>query len=475
MDKKLLITFAILIVIGGILFVVYIQPDTKYERSAEIEAVEGCPPAPNFFEPIDYVEWLNNQYAIDKPQNLSKPYSRFWPEPMSSNDGFPKPPRDIHDKLIALSTGPEWKPTQYPNVNDYLDSVAPMIEIFKDEVENARGYRFIPKPGKLNPRNPIYILLPKIDGSRYVIPCLLSLAWRSGGNHQKSLLETWKLGLRHATHLQQSNQLLLIRIGMTIRLLVYTSMRAAASNNELNQQGIRNTLQLLDDIDPGPPDIHESIRIEWGGTLGFVQALYPQGHLNHELAEMIGYAGGQSPRFVDSEQVYASRISPAQLVKSTDEHYVVMLGIAENPVSLHSFQKLRNLDMANFVGILRNHPLRPSIQPILKLVFREAIRCSASRRGTRLVFDVLAHFDTYGLLPKELTEICDNSLQRTDPGSSKDFIYRVSDQSTRNGFVLYSVGEDGINDDGRHGPWGDLYKQTIPTECDFVFWPFQRD
>ncbi len=230
------------------------RPGIEYKRSAEIQAVKGRPPVPNFLEPVDYVAWIDRQYAFGKPKGSAQSYSRLWPEATDSGGGMAVPSRDVRAMLLALSAGPEWQPAKHPLVEEYLDSVSHMLEVFRAEVERAPGYRFAPHPDKEDPRNPMLVLLPKIDASRHAIPCLLALAWRKGADRQAQLLDAWRLGLRHAGHLQDSKQLILGRIGMAIRLTVYESMRAAASTDELDSQGFQKTRQLLTEVDPGPLD-----------------------------------------------------------------------------------------------------------------------------------------------------------------------------------------------------------------------------
>lgn len=272
MAKKLLIAAALLVT-ASIALIVFDRTGTDYQRAPEIDAVAERPPAPDFFESVDYVAWMNQQFAAGKPPGSSEAYRRFWPEPSAGEDGMPKPSKTVREQLLTLTTGPEWQRGQHSTVEGYLSSVASFLDLFKAEVDGASSYRFVPKPDKQDPRNPMLVLLPRIDGSRHVIPCLLALAWRQGADRQSRLLEAWRLGILHAKHLQESNQLILIRTALAVRLTVYESMRAAASLDELNDEGIEVAICLLSDVDPVSPNLRQAIRIEWGGTLGFVQAL----------------------------------------------------------------------------------------------------------------------------------------------------------------------------------------------------------
>jgi hypothetical protein len=449
-----------------------------YDRAPAIDTIVGRPPAPDFFDPVDYVAWMKEQFAVGEPPGVAEAYSRFWPAPRSPEPGLARPPEPVRDRLLALATGPGWQPDDYPAVDDYLSSAAPMLEVFKAEVEAAPGYQFAPEPDEQDPMNPFLLLLPNISGSRRAVPCLLALAWREGADRKARLLEAWRLGLVHAKHLQESRQLIIMRAAFAVRLAVYDSMRAAASLKAIDGDGIEAALRLLVDVDPGPPDLRESVRIEWGGTLGFLQSMYPRGRLNRKLAEMIGYVSHEQPtgpRFVKSDEVRTSGVSPAKLAKAVDHHYFTLLSIVKDPLTLRTIEQLGQHDAANAVGPLRGHPLRSSVQPSYYLVVREALRAETTRRATRLVLAVLTHLRNKGRLPTALAEVCHDQRECIDPCSGEEFVYTVSDPSAPDGFRLYSVGEDGADDGGDHGPWSDINKRALPTGRDFVFWPFQRE
>lgn len=475
MTKQLVISIVAVLVLGGTLMVILDRTNTTYERPPEIKASAVRPPAPDFFEPVDYVTWMRDQFAEGRPLGSSEAYSRFWPQPHSSEVGMPSPSKAARSQLLSLATGPVWRAGQHDDVDDYLSSVDSILGVFKDEVERAPGFQFVPKPDMQDPSNPMLVSLPKIDGSRHAVPCLIALAWRDGADHQVELLDAWRLGLQHARHLQESKQLILVRTALSIRMTVYESMRAAASLDALDANGVKSALELLSTVDPGTPDLRESVRIEWGGTLGFVQALYPRGRLNRELADMIGYVGGKSPRFVESDEVRASGVSPASLAEAADRHYAQLLEIAASPISNQLMHRLAALDAENASGPIGGHTLRPSVQPDLRLVFREALRTSTTRRGTYLVMSLLNHFQTEGQLPSNLAEACGNHEQRLDPCSDGEFVYSTQDSSKPSGFKLYSFGEDGVDNEGNRGSWGDIDKRTNPQGVDIVLWPFEAN
>ena len=51
---------------------------TSYERPEHIAGLERVPPPPNFFDPVDYVAWLDEQGAADAPPDWTNTYKAFW-------------------------------------------------------------------------------------------------------------------------------------------------------------------------------------------------------------------------------------------------------------------------------------------------------------------------------------------------------------------------------------------------------------
>jgi hypothetical protein len=78
-------------------------------------------------------------------------------------------------------------------------------------------------------------------------------------------------------------------------------------------------------------------------------------------------------------------------------------------------------------------------------------RTIALRHGTRLLVHLILHQSEYGSLPETLSQLKnleDLAEIREDPFSESEFVYLP----IRDGFLLYSLGEDGKDDGGRPQP-----------------------
>ena len=434
---------------------------TLYERSKSTVSVEDAPPAPNFHEPVDYVTWLNEQYASGKPEEWTDTYAAFW-ERSSTDRGMPDPAEEVETQLAALSLGPSWYPADHPEVQSYLNEVQGHCGLFKREVGKP-GYRLRLQADPVNPYNPV-LPLPRIALSQYAVHALLAESWRDAPDQKSRMLDAWRIGLRHAGHLESAHQLILRGIATRIRLVVYSAVRAAANDGLLDPKIRAATLRMLREYDIDRHGLADVVRSEWGCTLGFLQALYPGGRLNWEEAKH--WAGFENCRAA------LSRVNPAELAAAADEHYAKTLTLAKEPVTATVVNRVMLLETSSLNGTFAGHPMRSLVQPPLACIFRREFRTIASARATYLILLLLQYKDEHGSWPTSLSGIDVEGAVLLDPGSGRDFVYHPAVRG--GGVKLYSVGEDGMDNNGNHAPWGSEISTPPESGNDFVFWPPQE-
>ncbi len=105
------------------------------------------------------------------------------------------------------------------------------------------------------------------------------------------------------------------------------------------------------------------------------------------------------------------------------------------------------------------NPLVRALVPELGRYYFAATRSEAQRRAALLVTELNAYRRRTGRYPAALEEIGADVL---DPFTGRSFVYR----RTADGFTLYSVGGNGVDDAGRHDPQS--------PDGDLVFWPRPR-
>jgi hypothetical protein len=103
--------------------------------------------------------------------------------------------------------------------------------------------------------------------------------------------------------------------------------------------------------------------------------------------------------------------------------------------------------------------------PLLQRPRVIALRTTANRRATHLIFHIFAQRGRNGSFPWRLdrVEVVDLGESRMDPFADEFFLYR----QTGNEFLLFSRADNARIDRVRHDP----HWQT----GDFVFWPVQKE
>jgi hypothetical protein len=120
--------------------------------------------------------------------------------------------------------------------------------------------------------------------------------------------------------------------------------------------------------------------------------------------------------------------------------------------------------------IIDRNPVAVTFMGSVERAYELMRRTEASRRVTQLIYNVELFKARNGRPPASLDELPAEQIAeiRTDPFSSKDFVYRLAES----GPVIYSASANGRDDGGVHSPnWGDRDDET--KSDDYVFWPPQ--
>ena len=80
-----------------------------------------APPPCNFYEPVDYIKWLNQHLIQNRKPESVNIYDDFWG--YSNKEGMPDPPDDVKEQLRRLTNGPVWKAEDHPQMVEYIQSI----------------------------------------------------------------------------------------------------------------------------------------------------------------------------------------------------------------------------------------------------------------------------------------------------------------------------------------------------------------
>jgi len=93
------------------------------------------------------------------------------------------------------------------------------------------------------------------------------------------------------------------------------------------------------------------------------------------------------------------------------------------------------------------------------------LRCTADKRGSRILIALRRYKNKQGHWPESLEDIkplADDKIF-TDPLNGSSFVYKLTNEN----FILYSIGKNNIDDDGRRDRWN---KEKTGAD-DWLIWP----
>ncbi|MHC4867783.1 MAG: hypothetical protein ACYTEX_27245 [Planctomycetota bacterium] len=424
------------------------------------------PPVPDFGRPVDYVGWMNRYLAEDRDVNAARIYDGFW-RYGDTKEHMPEPSQPVKEALVALACGTVQQSARYSEVEQYMKRAAPYVEIFKSASQNT-GYCL---QVRRDPETPLTgAVFPWIASGEDALLVLLASAWNDEGARLSKLQEAWIVGLNHARHLMDAKSLLTIAQANHVRMVIYKSVLSAVQRGVLTGEGSVKTLELLTRTHATEPRLTSAFYLGWASQLAFLQALYPKGRLNRTLAKEIG--GLDETGGVHSLDVWGMRNSDqylAAVVCELDKYFIGLLHISREAIGLPAIQKIGELQAELNNGPVGSHGLRPFLFYDPRKDYKHELRARAMHRAVRLVLMLHDFQARHSEWPEKLAslEMPGSSEFLVDPFSEKQLIYRQWNAS----FLLYSVGEDQIDNSGKHGKWSRWYPAEVGT--DFVFWPPQ--
>lgn len=436
MKKENVILIIVSYIFSIVTFIVIIGCNDKpynYPENPERALISQAPPKPNFYEPIDYVKWLNALYSKGKAKGANSVYDNFWR--YNDEERMPDPPEDVKDALLKLSTGPTWKLGEYPKTEKYMQNTREYILIFKECVSRPDyACKIIPDPSY--PENPSLAAGPWLISGKYAVLILLSEAWKTGPDQFVRMLNAWRIGLKHVCHLENANGMFQIKRACEIRSIIYQSIQNALSEKIIQQKDIDSIYKMLLDFNVNPDKEFTTIVISsWAGALGFIQGIYPKLKLNVELANMF-YP-------INLEQLKSSKISPEEVICHIDNYYIDYFNATANNLNIKVIEDIKCIENKIDKSVLRQYPLRDFLFLKLHKILLIKLREIAEFRSLCLTIKLYDHYYKNKFWPKNLTvlNIRNNSECLIDPFSDQEFVYRLHDES----FILYSVGIDEEN------------------------------
>ncbi len=445
-------------------------------------ASDGFAPKPDFRTKVDCFAWYRD-FALGHPEdNAYAAYTAFMPDPRDEPGSKPEWPEFanmLHDRDYDGPPGP-WDPAEHPEWEASNQAVRGLLERYR-EASKHEGYAApVETFGDATDSLPdgqellLEMMLPSLAPHRSMIKATLADAWRmqNGKVSSERMLEAWKTALRASRHVSRGATLIEDLVSVAGRALVQKTARWALKHDVFSGDELETALETLRKYDLDDWDPVHSLRGEHGFAMDFTQYLFtpptPDGkpRLNMERARAVmeaNWTGAEAPpRFeqMSAEDAYAT-------IEAFDNHYREL-----GEQMRIGYPDVRTEDLeATEEKHLHTSPVTETFLPSLSRYYKLRTRLETSRRATQLAYATHLFKARHGRWPDSLDELpADYGPDvRIDPFTGDDFGYRL----TRDGPVIYSLSENGLDDGGVHSPrWDDELGNDAGSD-DHVFWPPQ--
>ena len=432
------------------------------------------PPQPNPAEPVNYIQWINETFAVDDAENAANDYLAAYDQIEKFEGG-----KEDQAAQINAMTGP-WSGNK--KVSDWLAANRAGLAKFRAAaakpecffVRSTVSGDLVGQPWRDEPRWKDFLINvhpPSLSGHRTAAMALIAEGWRAwdAGNRDR-LPGNALVVLRSAHHLYR--QTTLIERLMTVALSM------------LAHDALRNALRLAPDPESLATWLAPQLAAADPAPRDFTKATAAQRLLAWDRCQRLFMPGRQAGTWVIHEpmfnrlvqSIYDSAEKAKALAAAQQE--LRRIGFDQTFQEINAYwdafdqwSRAPYHEAPDGGGELERSILE-SKNPLVKafthsLSFRRARlideRMTATRRATHLIVHLFAHRAKTGTFPPSLGGLDGPNLDqlRIDPFSGRDFVYRRVGQS----FTLYSLAENLEDDRGRHDPkW---------ANADHVFWPVQ--
>lgn len=414
------------------------------------------PPAPDFKTRVDYMAWIEKSVVAGLPadQNAAPLYRDILGEmkdgDVASSLGFSGFRTDADS---GHAVGP-WDPSDHRDWERANRRTGGVLDAYRKAA--TKPYAYFPvrfdEALPADQRTLLHAWMPWMRGFRALAKGASEAAWRAedGKVDAADFLEAMQCNLRAARQLERYPLMLSQLVGLSIRSMTYDDLAAALHHEVWDAKGRESAAAMLrgDDADLQP----------------FRRSLYCELAAVYDVAQMLAAGSGGAFRVDDRSGLIAPggglMCDPATARDAAREHYEAFAKECEAPYSPQRVKTIETLVAA--AG--KRDPLLANMLPGLDRAYLIRTRCEATRRATRILYEIHAFRDKNKKWPARLENLpAATAPLRIDPFSGKPFVYRV----TGDGFVLYSVAQNGQDDGAAHDPkWGDA-----GAASDFVFWP----
>lgn len=407
------------------------------------------PPMPDFKTRVDYAAWMAEPVrGRDKPEQNAAPLYRKLFKLSDSKVvealGF----AGLRSSSPAVPPAP-WDPAEHKDWEEAYQRTRGLITSYREAA--ARPYILLDDEFAKVSDNPDaclpMLLVPHLRPLRACAKGASENAWRreNGGVPVDPFLLACEANLNVARQLARDFIVINQLVAISIQAMVYEDLRHALKHDVFSRAQRPRVIRLLE---REPPILDYWPRVVNGELASVLDMLQVPKLPTEGVDEAVAQYVRQRPEDTAGKQAAAEALRDAA---------VRMIALAAQPPSKQS--------TADVAAITSHHEIPFVRQFEFSRVWTLMRRCEASRRATRLLYELFVYRDKNQRWPASLDELPKALLESTgiDPFSGERFVYRVDGGE----FRLYSVAANGVDDGGKHDKkWG----EEAP-DSDFVFWP----
>lgn len=464
------------------------NPDSTAAGTAASDAENGAaeadaalvldwPPEPDFVDPINYFDWFRDSILTSASDNAEPYYMDCLLSP--AGDGWEtRLSPDTNGIEFGRGTMPigPWSPEEHADWDTSLQRLQPILSRYAEATRHDDyATQIRNSPGDAE-QLLIGVTLPHLQPHREAARLTLANAWRAPGGqvNPESMLTALRTTFDGAEHLNQGISLIEQLVGAFETNMALNNTREALAQNVFQTpEQIEQALAVVRDHAPEPVDMQRAIRGEVGMLMDSIQytaTLGPDGqpHFDPQRIALYTKAIGVDAPPEEIAKAITNSADPREIATDVRNYYRdVAVAVDKGYPAVKAGELDRQAQ-----EIAAKHPAIAEMIPSFARVHALRTRAVANRRATEVALAINLHKARTGSWPTSLDELPANLLgdARRDPFSGKDFVYRLTPEGPR----LYTVGEDGVDNGGRHATkWGDD-KEKEGDSDDHVFWPVQR-
>ena len=419
----------------------------------------AAPPAPDFKTEIDYKAWLEKYVVggLPKEQNAAPLYTAIFGDP---DDPKAKPmgfngPRTAEKPVDEI--GP-WDPAKHPDWEAAYQKTKDVVQRFKEAAGKPYawwGVRLNAPPGE--PKLLIYALLSDPSVVRTLAKGASENSWRAPGGKvdEAAFVASNRAVLGLFRQLERNPVLIAQLVASAIRFVCYQDLLRAVDLEFLSDKKRADVLLMLKSKDEAGPPFCYAANAELAAVFDAIQFVMMK------TKGLFGSSKETGVTFVNG----AIRCNGPKARDEVVEHFATLASEVEKPYDAGTMARISAADEK-----MRTCDLLVAITvPSLGRAYQLLLRAETMRRGTRLVYELLAYRDKNKKWPAALQDLpleSDKSV-RIDPFSNKPYAYRLDDGKP----LLYSWGQNAKYDGGTtpDDHWGDKL-----ADWDYILWPLQR-